>query len=218
MRRSSVVLALLLAIAVLVFTRWRSNSETEHPHLHQTPAGPDASPVCPWREPQRDLAALFPPATNYFTETRIVSRLTVEVEKRLGRHLNTDEKPPRVHRVRHQEQLLGSVLVTRIKGDHGGIEIVTGVETNGTVRGVLIQSQREPESVAKVITGAQFLSAFAGKSAASPLRLGEDLPEVPTEAHASAQAIAEGVRGQLIVLSFAELPLEVRELGTQNLR
>lgn len=218
MRRNSVVLAFLLAVAVWVFARWHGNSGDERPHLHQTPVGPDISPVCPWREPQRDLAILFPPATNYFTESRIVTRLTLEIEKQLGRHMNSDEKPPRLHRVRHQNQTMGSVLVARIKGEHGGIEIVTGVETNGTVRGMLIQSQREPEAVAEVITGSQFLSAFVGKTAASPLRIGKDLPAVPPAARASAQAIAEGVRCQLVVLSFAELPLEVRELGTQNLR
>jgi hypothetical protein len=48
--------------------------------------------------------------------------------------------------------------------------------------------------------------------------LGEDLPSVKAEARASAQAIADGVRSQLIVLSFAELPMEVRELGTQTFR
>jgi hypothetical protein len=218
MRPRSIILALLLAVGVLLVIRWRGTSESDRPHLHQTPAGPDISPVCPWREPQRDLLALFPPATNYVTETRIVSRVTVEIERRLGRHMNSDEKPPRVHRVLDGERQLGSVLVTRVKGEHGGIEIITGVETNGAVRGVLIQSQREPETVAEIITGTQFLSAFVGKTAASPLRLGEDLPAVRAEARASAQAIADGVRGQLIVLSFAELPMEIRELGTRTLR
>ena len=99
---------------------------------------------------------------------------------------------------------------------NGGIEIVTGVETNGAVRGVLIQSQREPEAVARVITNTTFLASFHGKTAAAPLRLGEDLPDVPAEARASAQAIADGVRSQLIVLSFAEQSLEARASRSQT--
>jgi hypothetical protein len=42
------------------------------------------------------------------------------------------------------------------------------------------------------------------------------LPNMPPEARASAQAIADGVRSLLIVLSFAELPLEARESGTHT--
>lgn len=217
MRRSSLVLALVLALAALAVLRWRGSSGKEQaPHSHAS--GPEVSPVCPWREPRRNLLALFPPATNYVTESRILSRMTVEVEQRLGRHLTADENPLRLHRVRHENQWPGSVLVTRVKGGHGGIEIVTGVETNGAVRGVLIQSQREPDAVARVITGSNFLAAFAGKDCTSPLRLGEDLPDVSAEARASAQAVADGVRSLLVVLSFAELPLEVREFGTSTNR
>ena len=215
MRRASLVLAVMLALSVLSVLRWRGSSGKELPPPAYT-FGPDVSPVCPWREPQRDLSVLFPPATNYVMEARILSRMTVAIERRLGRHMATDENPLRLYRVHHEDQWPGSVLVMRVKAEHGAIEIVTGMETNGAVRGVLIQSQREPEAVASVITGSKFLSAFAGKTAASPLRLGEDLPEVPPEARVSAQAVANGVRSQLVVLSFAELPLEVREFGTQT--
>jgi hypothetical protein len=90
-----------------------------------------------------------------------------------------------------------------VKGEHGAIEIVTGIE-DGAVRGVLIQSQREPEFVAQAITNSSWLAAFNGKSACSELRVGTDLPDVPNEARPSAQAIADLVRSQLILFSFAE--------------
>ena len=154
---------------------------------------------------------LFPPATNYLLESRIVSSMIVPIQKQLGRLMHPDENPLRVHRVQHDGQTLGAILVTRVKAEHGGIEIVTGVETNGTVRGVIIQSQREPTAVAGAITNASWLAGFSGKTAKSPLRLGADLPDVPAEARVSAQAIADGVRDQLIVLSFAEMPVEARE-------
>ncbi len=203
MRPGTLFVALVLAVVVVVVFRWRGSPKAAHVHPKPS-AVVDTSPVCPWREPLHDLSVLFPPSTNYLTETRILSGLTAELDRRLGRHMTADENPLRIHRARHDGTTLGSILVTRVKGAHGGIEIVTGVDTNGAVRGVLIQSQREPESVAAVITGPDFLASFAGKTASSPLRLGEDLPAVAEAARASAQAIADGVRGQLIVLSFAE--------------
>lgn len=166
----------------------------------------EPSPVCPWRDPLPDLAKLFPHATNYVVESHLLSEHTAALRRRLGRQMTPDENPLRIHRVPLENETAGCVLVTRVKGEHGGIEIVTGIDANGLLRGVLIQSQREPAAVAGVITGSSFLGAFVGKNAAATLRLGEDLPAVPPEARLSAQAIADGVRNQLIVLSFAGSP------------
>ena len=133
-----------------------------------------------------------------------MSDQTAELTSRLGRHLTADENPLRIYRAQHGSQTLGSVLVMRVKGEHGGIELVTGVETNGVVRRVLVQSQREPDETAAIITNVAFLASFAGKDSAASFRVGEDLPAVSARARASAQAIADGVRSQLIVHSAAE--------------
>jgi hypothetical protein len=203
MRASTVLFALVLAVVAWFGVRWlRASKPTPHLHRHETVVDP--SPVCPWREPVRDLAILFPAATRHELESRIVSSRTAELVRRLGRHLNPDENPLRIHRVHGAEGLLGSILVTRVKGAHGGIEIVIAVNADGAMRGVLVQSQREPEAVAAIITGTNFLAAFNGRTVASPFRLGMDLPAVPEAARASAQAIADGVRSQLVVLSVAE--------------
>jgi hypothetical protein len=213
MRRGTLFLALLLAVAVSVFVRWRWSQDKGPQHNPGDLARVEPSPVCPWRNPAHDLTVLFPPTTNYLLEARIVSGLIVPIQKKLGRLMHPDENPLRIHRVPQGGLTLGSILVTRVKAEHGGIEIVTGVETNGTIRGVLIQSQREPPAVAGAITNASWLASFAGKTAASPLRLGADLPDVTEEARLSAQAIADGVRDLLTVLSFAEMPAEAREYG-----
>lgn len=209
MRLSTFLITLVVAVTVFVLVRGRPHPDTAPKHGPH-PSTLEASPVCPWREPQRDLLALFPPATNYVLETRILSGATSELRQRLGRHMTTDENPLRIYRVRNDGQLLGSVLVTRVKAEHGGIEIVTGIEPRGAVRGVIIQSQREPETIAQILTGAAFRASFAGKDSLAPLRVGEDLPAVPAEARVSAQAVADGVRSQLIVLSVAEKPLATR--------
>ncbi len=162
----------------------------------------ESSPICPWREPQRDLQALFPQATHYTIETRILSALMTPIHQRLKRSMTVDENPLRIYRAADGTQVKGSILVKRVKGEHGGIELVVGIDAGGELRGVLIQSQREPEAVAEAIT--KWLPGFAGKTAASPLQPGEDLPTVPPEARATANSMAEGVRSALIVLSFAD--------------
>jgi hypothetical protein len=215
MRRGTLALSAVLVMAVVFAMRSRIKPAGSDPGPISSATG-ERSPLCPWREPQRDLSVLFPGATNYFIETRILSGMMVPIQKRLGRAMTVDENPLRIFRAQSGRKMVGSILVCRVKGEHGGMELVAGVETNGAVRGVLIQSQREPETVARAITNAVWLASFAGKNSDSPLRAGEDLPDVPPAARASAQALADGVRSQLIVLSFAETLLTPREPGTHT--
>jgi hypothetical protein len=205
MRRNTLFLALGLAIVCFTMMHWWTENESAYRQLQSAPySASDVSPVCPWRNPTQDLQALFPPARNYVLESRILSSMTVDIVKRLGRQMNTDENPLRIHRVLSDGRTAGSVLVTRVKGDHGGIEIVIGVNATGDVKGIRIQSQREPPDIASEITGSNFLAGFVGKTSSSVLRAGDDLPAVQSAARATASAIADGVRSQLIALSFAE--------------
>lgn len=216
MRRDTLFLALLFPVAAYLSWRWRLPVEKYAPHNPKDIARVEPSPVSPWRNPTSDLLALFPTATNYVMESRIITGVMVPVQQRLGRQLNPDENPLRVFRAIGPDGHAGSVLVTRVKGEHGGIEIVTGVETNGNVRGVLIQSQREPSEIADAITNASWLAGFNGKTANSALRLGSDLADVPATVRVSAQAVADGVRHQLVVMAFAEMPVDAREFGRQT--
>jgi hypothetical protein len=214
MRRETMLLALGLAVAIVAFARLRRAHEPS-PVSHRFPetGASEPSPIVPWREPARDLAVFFPGATNHLAEERIITGLLVPARKRLGRPLHPDENPLRIYRVFGGMGHAGSILVSRAKGEYGGIEIVLGVETNGAVRGVRIQSQREPLTVAEAITATHWLEGFRGKTAESSLQLGADIPEVPVTARASAQAIADTVRSQLVILQYAEMPVEARELG-----
>lgn len=217
MRLGLSLLAALLALGGFLFFRGQAPSQAEHRHPNQS-AVMEPPPLCPWREPRRDLPALFPGATNWLLETRIVTALLGPMQQRLGRPLNPDENPLRIHRVLREGQPVGSVLVTRVRGEHGGIELLTAIDSKWAVRAVLIQSQREPEPIAQTITDSNFLARFAGKDASSPMRVGVDLPEVPPAARETAQTVADGVRHQLIVFSFAQLPQEARELGISTNR
>lgn len=178
-------------------------------------AAVERSPICPWRDPDRDLRLLFPEATMRVADTRVVSGVMSDLQRKLGRPLEPDENPLRIFRARTAESQLGSVVVRRVKGEHGGIEIVTAVDRHGRVAGVLIQSHREPARIASTITNASWLGSFRGKTADAQVRTGEDLPQVAVEAQTSARAIAEGVRAQLLVLRAAETAPQPRGIEGQ---
>src|SRR5262249_4092677 len=165
---------------------------------------PEAAPLCPWREPEADLKVLFPTATRYETETRILSGLRLELAARLGRMPTGDENALRVFHVFHEETPLGTVLLQRVKATSGAIEIVLALNTDSRVSGFLIQRLRESEPVTAVLLDQQWRQSFEGKDANSAWQLGQDIPGVPNEARASALAVIEGVKTLLILQAVAD--------------
>jgi hypothetical protein len=195
------VLALLLGVA-----GWRIS---EDPHLTEVPfeaktKPPQAAPLCPWREPESDLKLLFADATHYELETCILSGLRLELTERLGRAPTGDENILHIHRVYREKTPLGVVLTRRVKGAYGAIELVLAVSTNGQMRGLRLQRLREPEPIAVALQNPDWLGAFAGLRVGNTLQLGHDLPKVPAEARASADAVIEGARSLLILLAAAD--------------
>jgi hypothetical protein len=174
-------------------------THTRAAHTHAEPA-----PLCPWREPQRDIRAFFPGATGTREETIILSHLRVAMIRDLGRPLTSEEMLLRPFRVLRGSERLGTVLVRRVKGEFGAIELVLAVAPEGTVRGLRVQRMREPAPIAAALTAPGWLSAFQGKTADSPLQSGEDLLRVNEETSRSAAAVADGVRSMLILLRAAE--------------
>jgi hypothetical protein len=199
-------LLLVAAATALVTGAWRLTAAGPVIATHTAAAHPyvEAAPLCPWREPERDRRQFFPGATGSCEELKILSHLRVALLHDLGRPLTAEEMLLRPYRVVKGSTPLGSVLVRRVKGEYGAIELVLAVSPDGRVRGVRLQRQREPEPTAAVLTSPRWLNAFQGRSAGSPLRVGEDLPAVPADARVSAAAIAEGVRASLILLRAAE--------------
>lgn len=165
--------------------------------------------MCPWREPDEDRAAFFPGADRHDTEVVILSGLRPELSQRLGRAPTAAENALHLHRIFQGERLAGQVAVRRVKGESGAIELVLATGTDGVVRGVRIQRQREPEATMQALDAA-WLDGFRGKSVRDVLAAGRDLPEVPGRARASAAAIADGVRSELILLDVAASPRALR--------
>jgi hypothetical protein len=200
------LLGLVGAAAALVAGAWCLTAAGPAIPTHTATTRPfvEAASLCPWREPERDLRQFFPGATGSHEGLKILSHLRVALIHDLGRPLTSEEMLLRPYYVVKGAAPLGSMLVRRVKGEYGAIELVLAVSTDGHVRGLRLQRQREPEPAAAVLTSPCWLGAFRGKTASSPLRVGEDLPTVPTEARRSADAIADGVRASLILLRAAE--------------
>jgi hypothetical protein len=161
--------------------------------------------LVPWRDPASDLAAFFPGARGYRAETRILSHLRLSLAQHLGHPPTGDDLLLRYYRVLRGSRPVGSILVRRVKGEYGAIELVLAVTPAARVRGVRLQRQREPAPIAAALQGPAWRAAFAGKTADSRWRVGEDLPPVPPAARASAQAIADGARTALILLRASAL-------------
>src|SRR2546421_7996873 len=200
--RTLLLAVLLMAGAAALVVRSRVSFVEEQPRVHNIPEI-ELAPICPWREPQRDLPNFFPSATNYKRETRILSGRRPQLQQRLGRVPTAEENALLIHRVTNGSQSLGAVLTRRVKGEHGGIELVTAVDSTGAIRGVAIQSQREPDSIAREITNTKWLAAFTGKNAKSALQLDRDLPAGALPARPTAPGIAVGGRGQPLFVGGA---------------
>ncbi len=189
--------------AALLWLR-RENLQNPMDIVHDPAPPPEAAPMCPWREPESDLHTFFPRATGYETETRILSGLRLELSQALGRPPAPDELSLRLYRVFRAQEPLGTVLTRRVKGQFGSIEMVLAVKPDGGVRALRLQRLREPAGVATALQQPEWLAGFAGKTASNRWRLGEDLPAPEPATLPSAQALVEGVRSLLILLSVAE--------------
>lgn len=163
----------------------------------------EAAPMCPWRQPEKDLKAFFPGATHYRIETLIFTRKFREIKARLGRLPAPEENPLYLHRIYKLQQPVGSVITRRVKGEYGAIEIVLAIQDN-KVAGMRIQRMREPQPIAQALNSANWQRSFVGKTSRDGWQLGRDVPSVQPEARNSAQAIIEAVRTLLILHEISE--------------
>jgi hypothetical protein len=158
--------------------------------------------MCPWRNPEADLAAFFPGATRYEREVKILSGRRLELQEKLGRPLAPEENSLYIYRVFDNAGAVGTVATRRVRGENGAIEIVLAANPDQTIGGLRLQRIREPQAAA--LEDPNWLGAFHGKCVRDSLRLGTDLPDLPVGARASGQAIVEGTHSLLVLLADAE--------------
>jgi hypothetical protein len=199
------VLALLLTVVITRKAAESASSETVF-EIQNKPA--QAAPMCPWREPEKDLKAFFPNATRYQAETHILSGVRPELATLLGRIPTGDENALRVYGVYSPEKRLGSVMTRRVKGTCGAIEIVLATDTNMQIRGMRLQRLREPESVARALENPEWMQWFVNKTADGVWDTGTEISLIPPDAQDSAKAIVEGARSLIILLAAADPPAQ----------
>jgi hypothetical protein len=200
-----VLLWLGAGAAVLAVAGWRLAQSSPPETLTETKARPpEAAPLCPWREPQTDLPQLFPTATRYELETRILSGQRLELAQRLRRMPTGDENALHICSVYRGQTPLGTIVTRRVKGAYGAIELVLAADTSHRLCGLLLQRLREPEPIARALQDPEWLRSFHGKGPDAPWQLGNDIPDVLHEARPSAQAVVEGARSTLILLAAAD--------------
>jgi len=200
-----IIISVGAAIFLLALVAWRFNESSPSSETAFAPKSqpPSAAPLCPWREPENDLKQFFPGATRYERETRILSDRRVELAEQLGRIPTGDENALHVYCTYHEQTPLGVVMTRHVKGAYGAIELVLAVNTDGAVRGLRLQRLREPAPIAAALQNPDWLHSFEGRRAADSWKLGQDVPDVPEDARASAGAVVEGARSLLILLAMA---------------
>lgn len=165
----------------------------------------EVAAMCPWRQPDADMHAFFPGSTAYHTDFLIFSHDRMRILQLLGPDSPLMSTSLYVHRIVEGTLPRGSIVVQRVAGPHGALEVVVGLGTDGRIAGARIQRLREPENIAELITSRNWLAGFIGKSSDSPLQIGTDLPAVPSSALPAAKTVARTIRTLVIETDFARL-------------
>lgn len=198
----AVIVALLIAGGLALLWRARlPNSESAAPF--EPPSRlVEAAPLCPWRDPAADLPRFFPGATGTKVETRLLSAAVPELTAALRRPPRPEELVLTLHQAFRGDEVAGTILTSRAKGENGSIELVLALEPGGSIRQLALQRLREPESVARALLEAGWLSRFQGRTAESGWDT-DDLAPLPAEARPSAAAIIEATRSLLVLLAHS---------------
>lgn len=165
--------------------------------------------MCPWRNAVVDAQSWFPGATHSDAEVVILSALRGEFAKRMGRTATADENALYIHRVWKGGERLGDVCVRRVKGSGGAVELAIGFDARGRLVGVRVQRSRETQEIEGDLN-AGWLAQFRDRDAQDPLRVGQEITGVPERAELTATAVADGVRGILVLRNLGQLPQALR--------
>ena len=183
---------------------WLRNSAVPEPIFEVNSAPVPVAPLCPWRNPEGDLEQLFPGASGYTRETRILSGLRTELAHVLGRRPTAEENALQVYRIFRGKDVVGTITTRRVKGRFGAMELVIASDARGRIAGWLLQRSREPAAIAEAIQSISWRERFAGRDVNSSWDSEELLAGLPEPARMSAGAIVEGVRTAGILLAASE--------------
>lgn len=163
------------------------------------PVSEAAAALCVWRNPDADIREFFG-SGSYRTVVVRVGAKKAEIERRIGQPLDPDENEMRFWPIIKNGKRVGTVASHLGKGDYGAIEVVMAIEDppNGPARIKNIKIQRDRERYREALRSRAFLNQFIGKTAASPLRVGQDIKAAHSGAVKSSQVVALSVKKQLV--------------------
>lgn len=131
------------------------------------------------------VALIFPGETLEHREVTLTKQQQQEIQRRSGIKVVTPKLD--VWRGQHGE----IVLIDRVTGKHELITYACGISPDGAIKQVEILEYRETYGGA--IRDARWREQFAGKRAAAPLTLGDDIRNI-SGATLSCRHVTEGVR------------------------
>ena len=156
--------------------------------------------VCPWRDPEGDLRRYFPGAGDWRPERRSLAARWRSLRDRLGRTPSPEDAVlDRCLVFDAHHGPAGRVLLRRVRGEDGAIELVVAVNEAGRVLGTRLQRDRETPAAAKVLHSPEWLGQFEQRTARDCPAAAVALRSVPAAAQPSARAVAEGLRTLLIL-------------------
>lgn len=191
--------ALVICLAAAMVASRLTNQKDAAPFEPRSGAAEPAQ-LAPWIDDEKDIETFFPGADNYQTEKHPLSSQQTELAQKLGRSLEPGENLLTFHRVYTKTNPVGAVIVRRVKGEHGALDLVIAISNEEKTKGLKIQRTREPDRVLASLQNPDWLRSMVGRSASSAWGT-NDVQELPPEARASAQAIVNGVRSSLILYS-----------------
>jgi hypothetical protein len=132
---------------------------------------------------------MFPEADGFEVRERTLD--PAELRQLRGRAGASARARWQLRLARRGSQLLGVVVVDDVIGKFERITYATAIGADGAVRGIEILSYRESQG--QDVRNPAWRKQFQGKTATSPLRLGEDIANI-SGATLSCQHVTDGVR------------------------
>ena len=149
--------------------------------------------------PKETLQKVFPDATGFTARKKALTPDQVKrVEQESASKVMRNDNPLTYYVAVKGQDALGSVVMIDTRGSKGGIDLALGIRRDGSVaRLVVVENSDDP-----ALSQAAFLDQVQGKTAQSPLKLGQDI-KFAGDAR-SAQAVLSAVRRGLILLAAAQ--------------
>jgi hypothetical protein len=171
-------------------------------------AGSVHASLCVWRNPDSDIATFFGGGTYRTVLARVGGKQTT-IERLIGTRLDADENELKFWPVIKNGKRVGTVASHLGKGDYGAVEVIMAIvdPSDGPPKIKAVHIQRDRERYREALRSPAFLNQFVGKTAASTLKVGQDIKAADPGAVTASRVVA---------LSVKKLLVAYEQLGVAN--